>query len=108
MADAPPFEFLPAALGIQRGASWRMEVPAHRNHDHVRGEAEAGKAGSRRGHSASTTTHQPSLPAPVIRGRNSAISTGSIWTAHWLVRLLEFILIITSRDICRSPVDLRH
>lgn len=59
----PPFEFLPTALGIRQGASWRMQIPTHRHQDHIRREAKPGEARPQRGHSGRATMHQPSLPA---------------------------------------------
>ena len=47
------------------------QIPANRNHDHIRWEAEPREAGSRCGHSTRATTHQPSLPDLALHRRNS-------------------------------------
>lgn len=49
-----------------------MQVPAHRHHDHLRREAEPGKAGPQRSYLTSATTHRPTMPEPVIHPCNSA------------------------------------
>jgi hypothetical protein len=47
------------------------QVPAHRQHDDLTGEAEPSEARSRRRYSMVATTHQLSLPEAVIHQRNS-------------------------------------
>ncbi|MGH3770686.1 MAG: hypothetical protein ACRDRW_04690, partial [Pseudonocardiaceae bacterium] len=56
-------------------------VPAHRQHDDLTGEPEPSDAGPRRRHSTVATTHQHSLPQPVIHQRNSAPTTPRVMTA---------------------------
>ena len=73
----PPFEFLPAALGIQRGASWRMQIPPHRNHDHIRWESEPSKPRPQCWYSNTATTHHFILPGPCLHRCNRSPSVGT-------------------------------
>jgi hypothetical protein len=46
------------------------QVPTHRDQDHIRWESKASKRGPRRTYSTRATTHQLTLPEPIIRQRN--------------------------------------
>jgi hypothetical protein len=51
-----------------------LQVPADRNHDHIRRETELSETRPRWWHSDRATKHRLSLPQPVIRHCNSAVS----------------------------------
>jgi hypothetical protein len=58
------------------------QVPTHRQGDHLRREPEPGETRPLNGRSNTAMMHQPSLPEPVIRPRNSANPPANTLT-HW-------------------------
>jgi hypothetical protein len=81
--DAPLSEqFFDIAIGQALA-----QIPAHRQHDDLTGEAKPSETRLRWRYSTTATAHQPSLPDAVIRQRNCEDRRGSAPGPGLVVRI---------------------